>query len=150
MPSHSQVICRFAAPQGEPPCIRTHLLLTQKAGYPQLLRRFTPTESNGVARAGGGADLLVGGWELIGIDALQTGVPVLITRYSSAANSQEQAGRDVCLHVPPKLAHSGLSEWHCLAHFLEGAPGHPWPCRTPYPGNINYGRSARAKAVLLI
>ena len=69
------------------------------------------------------ANAVLGGWQLVGADALQTGLPVSV--FSSVNESNQTGSRpDVVPECPPlKPANQNVNEWYNPAHFQYPVPG---------------------------
>jgi len=71
----------------------------------------------------GAANVVLGGWSLVGIDSFQTGFPLTIISAQNPSNSDGQSRGDIVLGVPMIPANQGPSQWFNPAHFQEAAPG---------------------------
>jgi hypothetical protein len=71
------------------------------------------------------ADLLAGGWAILGIGSYQTGFPLTVTQGAGVSNSDGQQRGDVNVGVPLVLANQGPNQWFNPAAFSIAAPGAP-------------------------
>lgn len=69
------------------------------------------------------ANAVLGGWQLVGADALQTGLPVSVFSSVNESNSDGDSRPDVVLGVPLKPANQNVNEWYNPAHFQYPVPG---------------------------
>jgi hypothetical protein len=68
-------------------------------------------------------DALIGGWQVVGIDAFQTGFPFTITSSTNSANSTGQNRPDRVPRVSLIPAHRGPLQWYNLAALQPAAAG---------------------------
>jgi hypothetical protein len=71
----------------------------------------------------GAANVLFGGWDLVGIDSFQTGYPLTISSAENPSNSDGQQRGNIVLGVRLIPANQNVNEWYNPAHFTEAAPG---------------------------
>ena len=69
------------------------------------------------------ANAVLGGWQLAGSDAFQTGLPLSVFSSVNESNSDGDSRPDVVLSVPLKPSNPGPNEFYNPAHFTYPAPG---------------------------
>jgi hypothetical protein len=75
------------------------------------------------ANAGGAANLLLGGWQILGINSFQTGTPRTITASTGVSNSEGEDRPDVVPGVSITPANQTPDQWFNPAAFTTPAPG---------------------------
>jgi hypothetical protein len=69
------------------------------------------------------ANAVLGGWQLVGADAFQTGLPLSVFSSVNESNSDGDSRPDVVLSIPLKPGEQGPNEWYNPTHFEYPAPG---------------------------
>ena len=69
------------------------------------------------------ANAFLGGWQLVGIDAFQTGLPLTISSGVNESNSDGDSRPNVIAGTPLVPANQSVNRWYNPAHFSYPAPG---------------------------